>query len=42
MVLEEAENTTQGYYYFGWDQEGQGIAVIPEVEKVIKDWYNNH
>jgi hypothetical protein len=42
MVLEEAEDTTQGYYYFGWDQEGQGIAVIPEVEKVIKYWYNTH
>ncbi len=42
MVLEEAEDTTEGYYYFGWDREGQGIAAIPEVEKVIKYWYNTY
>ena len=42
MVMEEAEDTTEGYYYFGWDREGQGIAVIPEVEQVVKSWYNTH
>jgi hypothetical protein len=42
MVLEEAEETTSGYFYNGWDTEGQGINQVPEVERVIKAWYNNH
>lgn len=42
IVLEEAENITDGYFYNGWILGGQGMAVIPEVEVVIKDWYNNH
>jgi len=39
MVLELAEETTEGYIYNGWVIPGQGIKVIPEVEQVIKEWY---
>lgn len=42
MVVTEAENTTSGYLYNGWDIEGQGIDQIPEVEQVIKAWYTTH
>jgi len=42
MVMEEAENTTSGYLYNGWDIEGQGIDQIPEVKRVIKNWYTTH
>ena len=42
MVLELAEETTEGYIYNGWVIPGQGIKVIPEVEQVIKEWYTTH
>jgi hypothetical protein len=42
MVLEMAEDKVDGYMYNGWSIEGQGIAAVPEVEAVIKKWYNSH
>ena len=42
MVLELAEDKVDGYMYNGWDIEGQGINRVPEVEAVIKEWYNSH
>ncbi len=42
-VLELAEEyNLDGYIYNGWDIEGQGINKIPEIEAVIKEWYNSH
>ncbi|MHA2063831.1 MAG: glycoside hydrolase family 113 [Candidatus Thorarchaeota archaeon] len=42
MVLEMAENKVDGYMYNGWDIEGQGINALPEIEALIKEWYNSH
>jgi hypothetical protein len=42
LVLEEAEDTVDGYVYNGWAIPGQGIKVIPGVERVIKEWYTTH
>lgn len=41
-VLELAENMVDGYIYSSCSMEGRGITVIPEVEEVIKEWYNSH
>ncbi len=42
MVLELAEQTTDGYIYNGWDIEKQGLNDLPKVKAVVKDWYNSH
>jgi hypothetical protein len=42
LVLEMAEDKVDGYMYNGWDIKGQGINAVPEVEAVIKSWYNRH
>jgi hypothetical protein len=41
-VLVMAEEKLDGYIYNGWDIKGQGINSVPEIEAVIKDWYNSH
>lgn len=42
-VLEMAEEKgIDGYMYNGWDVPGQGINTLPEIEEVIKEWYNTH
>jgi hypothetical protein len=33
MVLEEAENITEVYFYNGWAIPGQGIKLFPKVEQ---------